>query len=125
MESSARWSQTQRVGHEGRGGVAVQVFAEKDQVAVAGPYDLHAHIGSDEGRGLSLSEVLPAGVVDGVGVGRIVLETTGCCSNQRVLTSEIELADAHLLSLSHGFGVTLSCHLSSGDGLFRLLRSSR
>ena len=56
MESGSRRRKTQRVGHEGRGGVAVQVFTEKVQFAIAGPQDLHADIGSDEGGGMGLSQ---------------------------------------------------------------------
>ena len=57
---------------------------------------------------MGLSQALPAGVIHGVGVGRIALDPTGCSSYQGVLTSEIDLADAYLHSLSHGIGITLS-----------------
>src|SRR4249920_1742301 len=119
MDSGSRRCKTQRVGHKGRGGIAVQVFTEKDQFAIAGPQDLHADIGSDEGRGMGLSQVLPAGVVDEVGVGRIGFDAMWGRSDEGKLTSEVELADAYLVSRSHGFGVSLSRRFSRGDGLHR------
>ncbi len=37
--------------------------------------------------------------------------------------TEVELANAYLVSRSHCFGITLSRRLSRGDGLLRLLHS--
>ena len=73
---------------------------------------------------MGLSQALPAGFVDEVGVGRIALDAMGGCSHKGILAGEVELADIHLISRSHGFGVSLSRGFSRGDSLFRLLRSS-